>query len=264
MKHCALFRLALGCAAAAVAASPLGAQQPSSAADPLSAVRRSLPAAPDSARTALSALLWQTIAEAEVSEFALAQSLDNLEAESPSTAVSDALYDQVAEGRRLLVALLDTVVLRTEWGADELARLRRRYPASPLFLRYEARLASQRGEHETALAVYSRLITQRPADVELHLAYASALDALGRTAEAVAAYTRAFELGPRDERVFRALVRLREEDGTLPALLAQVRRLRTLYPEVPNLAEHEIELLHRLGRLDEAGEAARPPQKNMP
>ncbi|HEX5520241.1 MAG TPA: hypothetical protein VFX29_01045 [Longimicrobiaceae bacterium] len=246
-----------------VLAVPAALVAQSAPADPLAAARRTLPSAPDSARAALSALLWQTIAEAERSEFALAQALDEMEVDNGSAAASEALYDQVADGRTLLVALLDTVVLKTTWGANELARLRRRFPSSPLFLRYEARLASQNGEHAAALAVYTRLLGQRPADAELHTVRAGELEALGRATEATAAYTRAFELEPQSEPIFRALLRLREQDATLPALLEQVRRLRTLYPDVPNLAEHEIELLHRLGRLDEAGEAARPPQKEI-
>jgi hypothetical protein len=41
---------------------------------------------------------------------------------------------------------------------------------------------------------------------------------------------------------------LRQENGTLVQLLEQVRRLRTIYPDLPKLAEREIEVLHRLGR----------------
>jgi tetratricopeptide (TPR) repeat protein len=257
-----LLVLVLGCMAAATV-RPLDAQQTHTAADPLAAVRQSLPAAPDSARGALSALLWETIAKAEASEFALAQALNVEEVDSTSAAASEVLYDSVADGRVLLVALLDTVVLKTEWGAGELTRLRRRYPSSALFLRYEARLASQRGEHEIALAIYTRMLGQRPSDAELHISQAKELEALGRTTEAAAAYTRAFELEPSDEALFRALVRLREQSETLPALLEQVRRLRTLYPDTPGLAERETEILHRLGRLTEVGATAYQPREEI-
>jgi tetratricopeptide (TPR) repeat protein len=161
--------------------------------------------------------------------------------------------------RRDLVALLDTIVLRTAWGADELRDLRRRYPASSVFLRYEAALASRDGRFGDALAAYDRLLSQRPADAALLRLRGDALVQLGRSEGAAAAYTRAFELEPTDTAGFGALLRLRREDGTLPQLLEQVRRLRLLHPDEVLLAEYETELLHRLGRHRDETTAATTP-----
>ena len=47
------------------------------------------------------------------------------------------------------------------------------------------------GEHERAIGLYQALLTQTPADAELHLSIGHALKTLGRTPEAVASYQRA-------------------------------------------------------------------------
>lgn len=240
----------------AIVTLPLTAQQPVPAGDPLAAVRETLPADHESARRALSGALWQAIAAVERSEFALAQSLDDPNPNGDSEA-DRALYEQINDDRLLLVALLDTVILKTAWGADELDQLRRRYPGSPLFLRYEAQLNRQRGDHEAALDAFTRLLDQQPSDADLHAERARELEALGRMSEAIRAFTRAFDLEPENVEIFRALVRLREEAGTLPTLLEQVKRLRILYSDISALTEYEIEILHRLGRLEEAEAAAR-------
>jgi tetratricopeptide (TPR) repeat protein len=247
---CAILILSVG-------ARPAPAQE-----DPLSAVRRTLPADPAAAKLALQELLRSTVAAVGAGELMLARSLE--EADTTRAAEQKQLAAETLDARRLLVALLDTIVFRTEWGAEELGRFRRRYPTSVLFLRYEADLASRGDDPETALAIYDRLLGMRAADAGLQVARAEVLEQLGRRAEAIAAYTRALELAPADEMAFRALVRLRQENGTLPALLEQVRRLRTLYPNIPGLDEREVEVLHRLGRGTETGIGDGQPSEDSP
>lgn len=238
----ALF-FALG-AALALTARPAPAQ---TQIDPLAAVRESLPAEPDAARRALQEILWKTVAEVGATETMLAVSLDR--ADSLDVATQDRLVDETITARQLLTALLDTIVYETEWGGDELQRLRRRYPASVVFLRYEAELAGRQGDDEAALAIYDRILGMRATDAASQSARAATLERLGRTEQAIAAYSRALELAPANDTTFRALVRLHRQNETLPVLLEQVRRLRTLYPDTPGLSERETEILHRLGRV---------------
>ncbi|HSH45677.1 MAG TPA: tetratricopeptide repeat protein [Longimicrobiales bacterium] len=210
------------------------------------AVRGADRSAVDADRASLVERLHRLVAEAEREELAVASRMEADNAPG-AEAARDTLMDATRETRERLVALLDTVVLRTEWGGDELARLRRRYPASALFLRYEAELAMRDARFEAAVAVYDRLLAMRPDVAELHARRGAALEGLGRSSPAIVAYTRALEADPRDPEAFPALVRLRHDDGSLPALLAQVRRLRTLYPGLEMLRERETEILHRMG-----------------
>jgi tetratricopeptide (TPR) repeat protein len=261
------------CALAGATAAPVQAQ---AVGDVVAEFRRTAPADADSARAALRQLLLQAIARLEASEMSLLdanapadsaaaqRAADAAQHPAPAQRAADAAEHEVAANdvmaaRRDLVALLDTIVLRTAWGADELRNLRRRYPASSVFLRYEAALAARDGRFGDALAAWDRLLSQRPADAALLRLRGDALLQLGHGEGAAAAYTRAFELEPTDTAGFGALLRLRREDGTLPQLLEQVRRLRLLHPDEVLLAEYETELLHRLGRHRDETTAATTP-----
>ncbi|MEJ2185270.1 MAG: hypothetical protein P8Z36_04950 [Gemmatimonadota bacterium] len=174
----------------------------------------------------------------------------------------------VAAGARrgaLLAALrqaLDIVVLRAHDGDAELARLRRTYPESALLDRYAARRAVLDGRLAEAADRYDALVHDAPADTTLQRERAALLVRLDRTADAIAGYERVLEMRPEDPNAFHALLRLRGANGSLQALLAQVRRLRVRLPDSPVLLDHEIELLHRLGRPDEAAMLARAKERN--
>lgn len=219
--------------------------------DPLAEIRNSLPSDSAGARIALIEALWVAVGKVGSAELMLVRSIEDADS---GRSVEQRGVEQrqraseTVEARRVLVALMDTIVFETSWGADELWRLRRRFPASAFFLRYEAEVKRRHGEYDDALAIYDRLLGVRPALAELQRERAELLELLGRAGEAVDAYTRALEVEPEDGTAFHALIRLRQEQGTLPALLEQVRRLRAIYPELPGLAEREIEVLHRLGR----------------
>jgi len=157
----------------------------------------------------------------------------------------------------LVHAVLDTVVFQTSWGPAELEQLQRAYPGSPLLGRYAAALESRRGEDSSALARYDALVRAAPADTAIQRERAALLERLGRPADAATGYARVLDLDPADTAAFRALVRLDERAGTLSGLLAQVQRLRVRLPESRPLAEREIEVLQRLGRLEEAAAAAK-------
>lgn len=226
--------------------------------DPLAEIRKSLPADPEAARIALTEALLEAVREVGSAELMLARSLES--GDSVQADVQRELATKTAEARELLVALMDTIVFETEWGAAELERLRRRYPTSSFFLRYEAELRKRGGDLEGALTIVERLLGMRSTVAELQRERAELLEELGRMEEAIGAFARALELEPGDEESFRALVRLRQENGTLPALLEQIERLRTIHPEITELVEREREVLHRMGRVTGgAGHALRVP-----
>lgn len=164
----------------------------------------------------------------------------------------------------LLAALrqaLDVVVLRAADGDAELARLRRTYPESSLLDRYAARRAVLDGRLAEAADRYDALVHDAPADTMLQRERASLMARLNRTADAIAGWERVLDMRPEDPNAFHALLRLRGADGSLEALLAQVRRLRVRLPDSGVLLDHEIELLHRLGRPEDATRLARAKER---
>ena len=207
--------------------------------------------APARARQLLQATEWRAIAALQGVELA---------GRSSSPADAGAATEQGRFRVRLetlVRAVLDTVVLQTSWGPEELVQLERSYPGSPLIARYGAELADRRGQDSAALADYARLVTEAPADTGIQRDYAVLLERLGRPHDATETWTRLLDLAPEDTSAFRALVRLREPDGSLEILLAQVRRLRLRRPKSRLLGQHEVELLQRLGRLLEAAGVAK-------
>ena len=157
----------------------------------------------------------------------------------------------------LVRAVLDTVVFETSWGPAELEQLQRAYPGSPLLGRYAAALEARHGDDSAALARYADLVREAPADTLIQRERAALLERLGRGADAALGWARVLDLDPDDTTAFRALVRYHERSGTLETLLAQIRRLRVGLPASRLLGEHEIEVLQRLGRLEEAAAVAK-------
>lgn len=151
----------------------------------------------------------------------------------------------------LVDSLLERVVLGTPWGGRELERLRDRYPGSRVLDRYAARLRLRDGEPRAALRLLDRLLAREAGDAGLHVLRGRALEALEREDDAWLAYLRAFDLAPAADAAFRALLRI-AGPGEMIELLEHVRRLRRLSPETDALRDREIELLQRLGRLEEA------------
>src|SRR2546425_7974698 len=106
--------------------------------------------------------------------------------------------------RTLLEASLDTLVLRTSWGAAELAQLRLAYPRSALLERYAAALAARQGDDSAALAGYDRLLRRDASNLEVQLARATLLERQGNLPEAIEGYTRVFDMAPEDSTGFGA------------------------------------------------------------
>jgi tetratricopeptide (TPR) repeat protein len=156
----------------------------------------------------------------------------------------------------LLRATLDTIVIARSWGLDELRELRLAYPGSALIEGYVGRIAEREGNDSAALRVYDAILRRDAADPVTQAARAALLTRMGRRPEAITAYSRAFDLAPEDDALFRALRALRQQDSSLAELLVQVRRLRVRAPRSRVLGDHEVEVLQRLGRLDEAATVA--------
>ena len=172
--------------------------------------------------------------------------------------------DRRAEVLATLRSALDTVAFHTPWGKAELEQLRLAYPQSALVARYSADLASGGQGDATTLASYERLVRREPANAELQVRRATLLERLGRVDDAIDGYTRALDLEPENDSTFRAVQRLRAQRGSLDGLLTQLRRLRQRLPASRVLADHEIEVLQRLGRYAEAQDAAAKLKEKKP
>lgn len=171
--------------------------------------------------------------------------------ESGDSARLTGMDERRSATQAVLDSLLERVVLGTPWGGRELERLRERYPGSRVLDRYAARRNLQDGAPHDALRLLDRLLARDAGDAGLHVFRGRALEALQREDDAWLAYLRAFDLEPAAEPAFRALLRI-AGPGEMIELLEHVRRLRRLSPESDALRDREIELLQRLGRLEEA------------
>ncbi len=201
----------------------------------------------------LRAALNAALAELQRTEAAALAAFDgNLAAIDRAIPAADEQRRSLAHTR----ALLDTVVFETRWGPDELLRLRRTYPGSPLFELYGARLALATSRPDSARAILLQLAGRMPALLDVHTLLAEAHEALGDDSEALRALTRALELDPENGAVYARLYALHRRAGSTESLLAQVRRLQARVPRSRFLIEHEVDLLHRLGRAAEARAAA--------
>ena len=174
------------------------------------------------------------------------------------------VLDQTKAMRDLVQTALDTMVFKTSWGPTELQQLQKAYPQSNLLERYAADLAARKGDDQLALSGYDKLLRQEAANPTVLRQRAALLEKMGRPADAIAGYTRAFDLAPEDESTFRTLLRLRESNGTLGDFLAQIRRLRIRQPGSRTLGEHEVEILQRLDRVAEAQQVAKKVKEIKP
>ena len=104
------------------------------------------------------------------------------------------------------------------------------------------RAAFRAADATDALASVTRLGEAAPRDTQL----------LRWRAEALRTRQARFELAPDDRSGWSELLAAHEAAGSLPKLRESLGRLRLLRPDSRIVWEHEIEVLHRLGRLDEA------------
>lgn len=151
---------------------------------------------------------------------------------------------------------LDSLVTAGSGGRAAIRQLAREFPGADPVRRAEIQAAFQADDPAEALALTDRLRTTAPRDSQLVRWRAEACDALGRDAEALRARQALWEMAPDDGDAWRALVDAHVRAGSLPALRESVARIRLLHPESEIVQEQEIEVLHRLGRYEEAARIA--------
>jgi Flp pilus assembly protein TadD len=229
---------------------------------PLALIRLTHPA-PDTAAMLLRRAAWHGIDALQRAEMGLAGMVDG-RGSSRAVARARPALERRSRLEALVRQALDSLVYGTTAGGAELERLRHAYPRSPLLERYAAAVAIRSGRDADALTLLDGLLADHPADAAALRDRAAALERLGRSAEAAAAYARALDLDPEAEPPFRALVRLREAGGDLGLLLAQVRRLRVGLGSSRTLALREVEVLQRMGRTGEAQDVARSLEERRP
>ncbi|MCE2941956.1 MAG: hypothetical protein ACK53A_01960 [Gemmatimonadota bacterium] len=163
------------------------------------------------------------------------------------------LRDQSVEALRMA---LDGYAAAGAWGDRRLRVIAALYPRNATILGHAADRAMRIGLADSAGRLYLVLARRDPAAVAWHRGRARAAAATGRQAAAAAAWVTVLELEPTDETAFRSLVGLAPE-YPLERLLMQVRRLRQRRPKDVTLLDREVEVLQRMGRLDEAQAVAR-------
>ena len=168
-----------------------------------------------------------------------------------------AMLDARDKATARMTALLDTVVFQRPWGEHELDLLRHDYPGALLLDKYSADVAERHGRLADAIEGYARLLRMDPRDSSLQLRYAELQSKAGHKAEAVRAYQRVLETYPEYGPAYQKLQSMSEADSTLDDLLTRIRRLRILNPQSRVVMEHEVDLLHRLGRSREADSVAK-------
>lgn len=174
------------------------------------------------------------------------------EGASTLRAADDAVLERRAVARVRIARGLDSLLIAGPGGRAALRSLAADWPGADQVRRAEVRAAFRAGDASDALMSVNRLAATAPRDTQLVRWRADALELLQRPAEALRARQARFELAPEDPLAWRALLAAHLAAGSLPALRTSLSRLRLLYPESRSVWEHEIEVLHRLGRRDEA------------
>jgi predicted Zn-dependent protease len=212
-------------------------------------------AATDSAHADLRRLVWQRLQDAEAASEQTAGALRKKP--GAMTPADSAALSKQAVTMGQLREVLDSMLAEGAWGRAEFEQVRSAYPGNPTLDRYEATLLLDEGQPAAALELWDRELRHLPRDSDLLRGRARALDRLNRGDEALRAWASLLDEEPEDPEAWRALLAAHTARGTLETLLGQIRRLRIMLNGSRLLGEHEIELLHRLGRLDEAAAVAR-------
>ena len=168
----------------------------------------------------------------------------------------DEVLERRAIARAKIAAALDSLLSAGAPGRAAIRGLAKDWPAADQVRRAEVRAAFRARDAADALRVVGGLAVAAPRDTQLITWRADALDLLGRKPEALRARQARYELAPDDEGAWRALRAAHEAANSLPQLRLSLGRLRLLFPYSRPVREHEIEVLHRLGRGAEAARVA--------
>ncbi len=178
------------------------------------------------------------------------------DASSTLRAADDAVLDRRARARARIASGLDSLLDAGPAGRAAIQVLAAEWRGSDQVRRAEVRAAERATDAPEVLHLAEELLRESPRDTQVVRWRAQALGALGREADAVRAWQARFELAPEDESAWRDALRAHAAAGTLERLRQAVGRLRLIHPESRAVREREIEILHRLGRNDEAAKVA--------
>ena len=169
---------------------------------------------------------------------------DLMPSEGASTlrAADDAVLERRSVARARIAAGLEQLLAAGPSGRVAIRVLAADWPSADQVRRAEVRAAFRAADATDALASVTRLGEAAPRDTQL----------LRWRAEALRTRQARFELAPEDRSGWSELLAAHEAAGSLPRLRESLGRLRLLKPDSRIVWEHEIEVLHRLGRLDEA------------
>lgn len=207
----------------------------------------------DSARRlALDAVASDVLREVEATERRVLGVLRSTTSRSADSTVIRR-YGAARDGLSALLAALEA---EGSWGTRRFATLRAVYPESPMLIEAAAQRAAAAGARDTAIALFDRLLRREPSNVGWQRTRAALLAQLGRRDAAARAYAVALDLEPEDEPTFRSALQLATSDDALAILLRQIRRHRLALPNSRPISEREVEMLQRLGWLDDAARAA--------
>ncbi len=171
-------------------------------------------------------------------------------------AADDAVLERRAIARARIDAGIDTLLASGAPGRAAIRSLAADWPGVDQVRRAEVRAALRAGDARDALHVVERLAVPAPRDTQLLSWRIEALESLRRPAEALRMRQSRFELVPNDPGAWRPLLAAHEAAGSLPQLRESLGRLRLLFPDSRIVRDHEIEVLHRLGRVEEAARIA--------
>jgi tetratricopeptide (TPR) repeat protein len=151
---------------------------------------------------------------------------------------------------------LATVLLRqnkTSQALGEIERLAAKEPRNPGYANLHAAILARLGEYEAAIALYTPMLADYPAQPKGWMSYGHALKTVGRQADSVAAYRRALALTPGLGEAWWSLANLKTvqfDAADLEAMEAQLA--------VPVLTDDDrLHLHYSLGKaLEDAGRYA--------
>ncbi|MFW5947282.1 MAG: tetratricopeptide repeat protein, partial [Gemmatimonadota bacterium] len=190
---------------------------------PLGLIRLTRPG-PDSAAVLLRRAAWrglERLGQVEMMSMAAVRG----PADARRAARAQPILERQAGPRETVAAVLDTMVLETDWGPSELERLQDGFPDAAILDRYAARLAARQGRDSTALAMTRDLIRRFPEAVELHRDLARLIERIRGPEAALDAWRHALELEPDHEPTFRAALAAHREAGRLEVNLPSWRSL---------------------------------------